>query len=112
MARIAIHEPVQETRELLERLLLRLGHDVVPAGPDPDVQHDVEVDAFVFEAGSVAGLAAARRLRDARPHVGLVACSARPLGLRLTELGRVEALVQPFSPAQLRRALDGALAPG
>lgn len=108
MARIAVHEPVQETRELLERLLHRLGHEVViPAGDDP-----ARIDALVFEAGSDAGRATARRLRDARPGLALVACSAQPVGRALTELGPLEALVQPFSPAQLARALDGALARG
>lgn len=109
MARIAVHEPVLETRELLVRLLQRLGHDVVQ---DVEGVSGPAVDALVFEAGSDAGVAAARRLRRSRPTAGLVACSAQPLAGVLGDLGRVEALVQPFSPAQLARALDGALAPG
>lgn len=104
MARIAIIEPVQETRELLERLLRRLGHDVV--GPADDLP---AADVLVFEAGSTAGVTAARRLRDAHPGIGLVACSAAPVDLTLTGLRPVETLVQPFSPAQLARALRGAL---
>lgn len=107
MARIAISEPVQETRELLERLLARLGHEVVGSAERED---GPSVDALVFEAGSVAGVAAARRLRVSHPHAGLVACSAAPLGPALNDLGPLQALVQPFSPAQLARALDGALA--
>ena len=101
MARVCISEPVAETRELLERLVLRLGHEVVP-------EHQlVAADALLFEPGSPHGVTLARRARVHCPDTALVAVSALPVaGLP----GTVHRLTQPFLPADLARALDGALA--
>ena len=69
MARICIAEPVAETRVLLERLVRKLGHDVVGPDDGPDA---------------------------------VLTCADEP--------GAPASLVHPFSPADLRRALDTALA--
>lgn len=100
MARILVSEPVAETRELLERLLTRLGH-VVVAWPGDGVD---EVDAVVFEPSHREGVALARRLREQRPETALVACSA--LG---DQQDGLPTLMQPFQPADLARALETAL---
>ncbi|MTD46722.1 hypothetical protein GKE82_21120 [Conexibacter sp. W3-3-2] len=106
MARVAIFEPVQETRELLERLLRRHGHETVTADAALD---PADADALVFEAGCASGVALARLLRAARPDVALVACSPVPQPHGVAGLAPLELLVQPFSPAQLGRAVSVAL---
>ncbi|HZO35820.1 MAG TPA: hypothetical protein VFB41_02975 [Solirubrobacteraceae bacterium] len=100
MAKILICEPVVETRELLERLVNRMGHVIV--GID-----DLEsVDVLVFEPGSYAGQAIARRVLEACPDASLVACSAEPLSPAQVTMPRLVAtLLQPFSPEDLSRAL-------
>ncbi len=103
MARVCISEPVAETRELLERLVVRIGHEVVP-------EHQlIAADALLFEPSSPHGVMLANRARRHCPETALVAVSALPVadaGLP----GRVHSLTQPFLPADLERALDSALA--
>ena len=100
MARILICEPVAETRELLERLVIRMGHVIVGI-------EDIEaVDVLLFEPASPAGLAIARRVLAECPSASLVACSAEPpTALPLATPRLVASLMQPFSPADLARAL-------
>ena len=103
MSRVCISEPVAETRELLERLVLRLGHEVVP-------EHQlIAADALMFEPGSAHGVTLARRARRHSPETALIAVSALPVPVSGLP-GRVHRLTQPFLPADLARALDGALA--
>lgn len=102
MARVCICEPVAETRELLERLVARLGHEIVP-------EHQlIAADALLFEPGSPHGVTLARRVRNHSPETALVAVSAFPLPISGLP-GHVRRLTQPFVPAELARALDGAL---
>lgn len=101
MARILICEPVEETRELLERLVRRMGHDIVGIA---DLR---TVDVLLFEPRSPDGLALAEELLRVRPDASLVACSAEPLRPQLQLPRLVATLLQPFSPADLARALDG-----
>lgn len=103
MAIVCVAQPVLETRELLERLVVRLGHDVV--GPDGVFA----ADALVFEATSPESAELARSVAAARPHVALIACSAFPVDVGALPVGAT-ALTQPFAPADLARALSGALA--
>ncbi len=103
MARVCISEPVAETRELLELLVVRLGHEVVP-------EHQlIAADALIFEPSSAHGVTLARRARRHCPETALVAVSAVPVPVSGLP-GRVTRLTQPFAPAELARALDGALA--
>jgi hypothetical protein len=101
MARILICEPVTETRELLERLVLRMGHDIV------GIDALRTVDVLLFEPESKAGLALAKLLLEVRPEASLVACSAEPPRAQLKLPRVVASLLQPFSPADLARVLDG-----
>lgn len=105
MARILICEPVAETRELMERLVRRMGHELV------DLDSLRTVDVLLFEPGSRDGQAIARLLHDVRPAARLVACSHAPErpAVRLPRL--FASLLQPFSPADLRRVVDAALRP-
>lgn len=100
MARILICEPVEETRELLERLVRRMGHDIV------GIEDLRTVDVLLFEPDSRAGLALAKLLLDVQPQANLVACSAQPPRTQLKLPRLVASLLQPFSPADLARALD------
>lgn len=102
MALVCISEPVAETRELLERLVVRLGHEVLP-------EHQlIAADALLFEPGSAHGVTLARRARRHCPDTALVAVSAVPVPVAGLP-GRVHRLTQPFRPEDLARALDGAL---
>lgn len=102
MARVHIAEPVAETRELLERLVVRLGHDRLPEA------RLAEVDALVFDPSSPRGVTLARRARRDRPQTALIAVSSIPVALAGLP-GQVERLTQPFRPADLERALTHAL---
>lgn len=103
MARVCISEPVAETRELLERLVTRLGHEIVP-------EHQlIAADALLFEPSSPHGVTLARRARVHCPQTALVAVSALPVPVAGLP-GTVHRLTQPFLPTDLARAIDGALA--
>lgn len=105
MARILICEPVAETRELMERLVRRMGHELV------DLDSLRVVDVLLFDPDSEEGRAIGRLLADVRPAARLVACHARPPtpALRLPRL--FASLLQPFSPTDLRRVVEAALRP-
>lgn len=88
---------------LLERIVTRMGHDVVSA------ETLRGVDVVFYEPASRAGLALARRVQAERPEVRLVACSALPPRAAGRELRPFAWLLQPFSPAEVRRVLEAAL---
>lgn len=102
MARVHIAEPVAETRELLERLVVRLGHESLPE------ERLDEVDALIFEPSSPRSVTMARRARRDRPRTALVAVSSIPVALAGIP-GQVARLTQPFQPVDLERALTQAL---
>jgi hypothetical protein len=103
MSRVLISDPVAETRELLERLVRRMGHDIV------GVERLEAVDVLLFAPDSPPDLALARRLLRARPDARLVACSTAPQ--HPPDLPRlVGSLLHPFSPADLERVLADATA--
>ena len=103
MACILICEPVDETRELMEHLVRRLGHDVI------DIDELERVDVLLFEPESRAGRALARRLRTERPEAVLISCSAMPPRGTITAPRVFASLLQPFSPSDLARVLESAL---
>jgi CheY-like chemotaxis protein len=103
VARVLICEPVEETRVLIERLVQRMGHELV------GLDALRSVDVLFYEPASRAGLALARRLQAERPAAALVACNASPpLGSALSPRPSAS-LLQPFSPADVRRVLEAAL---
>ncbi len=103
MARVHISEPVSETRELIERLVARFGHELLPE------EEIGEADALIFEPSSSHAVTVARRARRDRPQTALIAVSSLPVGLGALP-GQVERVTQPFEPADLERALTVALA--
>lgn len=104
MARVLVAEPVEETRVLIERLVVRMGHDIVPG------DRLREIDVVFYEPDSRAGLALARRVQSERPDVCLVAISASPPH-RQPAPRPFASLLQPFSPGDIKRVLDAALLP-
>lgn len=102
MARVHISEPVSETRELIERLVRRFGHEILPE------ERLGEADALIFEPSAPHSVTLARRVRRERPATALVAVSSLPVGLAGLP-GQVERVTQPFRPADLERAITVAL---
>ena len=103
MARVLVCEPVPETRELIECLVTRMGHEIV------GVDALRTVDVLFYEPASLAGLALARRLQAERPHAALVACHASPPPAEPRSPRPVASLLHPFAPADLRRVVEAAL---
>lgn len=106
MARILIIEPHDDVRELLARIVTRLGHEHVR--PEDRERDDAAVDAAILEPAVPGGLALARSLR--REGVPLVLVSIEPAVPELLQLDVVAYLSKPFVLADLRRALALALA--
>lgn len=106
MARVLVVEPVEETRELIEALVRRMGHEIV------STESFRNVDVVFYEPASRAGVALARRVQTERPEVRLVACSAAPVRTDTARTLRPFAsLIHPFSPSELKRVLEAALTP-
>lgn len=99
-------EPVEDTRVLIERVVSRMGHRVVGG----DSLRDVDV-AF-YEPDSIAGLALARRVQREQPHVRLVAITAAPMVESERAPRPFASLLQPFSPADIRRVVEAAAVGG
>jgi CheY-like chemotaxis protein len=100
MARILVVEPHAEVRELLERVVRRLGHE--PVRPSGD---DVlgEVDAAILEPAALGGHDVGRALRKAG--IPTVFVSIFPLSTELRELEPVAHVLKPFALAELERAV-------
>lgn len=99
-------EPVEDTRVLIERVVTRLGHRLVGGESLRDV------DVVFYEPNSIAGVALARRVQRERPEVRLVAISASPASEPQRGPRPFASLLQPFSPADIRRVLEAAAVVG
>jgi hypothetical protein len=96
-----IVEPHAEVRELLERVIVRLGHEAVPSQPgELDLK---EIDACLLEPAATCGDAVTRMLAAAA--VPTVCVSIWPPSDELQELEPVAYLLKPFSLGDLERAL-------
>lgn len=105
MARILVVEPHPEVRELLERVVARLGHEaVVESDPDP-----LGVDLVLVEPQGWGAVDLAQRAREASGAAVLCISVAPP-----TEASRalepVAHMVKPFALSELDRAVLDALA--
>jgi hypothetical protein len=98
VASVLVCEPVQETRFLIERVVARMGHQVVGA----DAGH---VDVVVYEHGSRVGRAQARSAQRLWPGVLFVACCSAPPRPSISGPRPVALLMHPFTPADVRRVL-------
>ena len=103
MARVLVVEPVHETRELIECVVRRMGHEII------STESFRNVDVVFYEPNSLAGRALALRVQGERPEVRLVACSASPPRETARGPRPFASLLQPFSSRDLRRVLEAAL---
>jgi CheY-like chemotaxis protein len=105
VARILILEPQPEIRDLVARVVTRLGHDAVETAESPS-----EIDAVVVEPESMRGLAVAQQFRLLDPDLPIVCTSIAPQTPATRELGPVAYLVKPFALDALQGVLEQALA--
>jgi DNA-binding NtrC family response regulator len=107
MARILISEPHEQVRLLLARVVTRLGHEpAIAMAPTP---HCFEsVDVFMVEPAAPIGavLAKAARLIDPALPIVCVSVAAPPE----IDVEFAACVVKPFTPEQLRDAIERALA--
>ena len=105
MARIAIGEPQDDVRLLIEHVLVRMGHD--PVG-----RHEADdADALLIEPASPHDLALARHVREQRRELPIVCISIEPASEDALALDPAVYLVKPFTLAGLRDAIERALIP-
>jgi len=113
VANILILDPYPELRELLSRVVSRLGH--TPMSEEEARVHPELVDAVVLEPSMVRGLALTRILKETDPDLPVVTNSVYPLGSLGESEAEVEALqpaahlVKPFLLPQISSAIELAL---
>jgi CheY-like chemotaxis protein len=113
VATILIQDPYPEIRELVRRVVIRLGHETIDeeeARANPE-----RVDAVVLEPSMLRGLTLTRILKEINPRLPVVINSVYPAG----QLGECEVevealrpsahLLKPFTLAQLSSAIELAL---
>jgi DNA-binding response OmpR family regulator len=104
VARILICEPHPEVRELLRRVVLRLGHEPVLDDADLGV-----VDAIILEPAHLPSLERAQAFRAADGHTPIVCASIELPDAGSRRLGPISYLVKPFALPELEHALSRAL---
>jgi hypothetical protein len=113
MARILISESHDEVRRLLERMVIRLGHEPIVVGVP--VPHQLtSADVLVVEPAAPVGAVLAQATCIANPSLPIVCASLSAPPPELAELGVVFAasLVKPFTLEQLGSAIEKALLAG
>ena len=85
-----------------------MGHVPVRAELGADAPWD-DADAVVVEAACPFSLAAALRVRETRPEIGVVCATVRPDRAAFTALEQMTFLVKPFALSELEDALQRAL---
>jgi hypothetical protein len=110
MARILISEPHDGVRRLLERMVIRLGHEpMLVRVPAP--QQLQSADVLVVEPAAPTGAVLAQAACIVDPSLPLICASVTASPPELAELGVVfaAALVKPFTAEQLGVAIEEAL---
>lgn len=110
MARILISEPHDDVRRLLERMLLRLGHEpIAVVVPAPELL--TSADVLLVEPAAPVGAALAQAANIVNPSLPLICASVTSPPSELSKLGIdfAATLVKPFTSQQLRGAIDQAL---
>jgi CheY-like chemotaxis protein len=109
MARILIIEPHAEVRDLLARIVVRMGHEPVPSlGSGEDDLSGIDVVLLEPAAWEGVDTARAARAKGAR----IVGVSIFPASEEARALEPVAYLLKPFSLADLERAIAAAVAAG
>ena len=110
MARILISESHDDVRRLLERMVVRLGHEPL-AVRAPTPQQLTSVDVFVLEPAAPIGAVLAQAAHLIDPTLPLICASVTAPPPELAELGIsfTATLVKPFTLEQLGAAIERAL---
>jgi CheY-like chemotaxis protein len=110
MLRILISEPHEDVRQLLVRMVGRLGHEPVSMTV-PVPEQLTNADILLVEPASPVGAVLAQAASIAVPALALICASVSAPPTELTELGvQFDAfLVKPFTIDQLDAAIEQAL---
>lgn len=104
VARVLICEPHPEVRELLRRVVLRLGHE--PMLDDAELQ---QVDAILLEPAHPPSVERARAFRAADGDTPVICASLELPDAGSRRLAPIAYLVKPFALPDLEHALSRAL---
>jgi CheY-like chemotaxis protein len=104
VARVLICEPHPEVRELLRRIVVRLGHD--PVLDDAEL---ARVDAILLEPADPPSVERAQAFRAMNGDTPVVCASMELPDAGSRRLGPVAHLVKPFALPDLEHALSRAL---
>jgi hypothetical protein len=110
MARILISEPHDDVRRLLERMVIRIGHEPILARV-PVSEQLQGIDLLVVEPAAPTGVALAQAARIVDPTLPLICASVEAPPADLAELGVVfaAALLKPFTVEQFSDAIEDVL---
>jgi CheY-like chemotaxis protein len=108
MGRVLILEPDPEVRELIRRVVARLGHEPVAPARVP-VRAPAAVDALFLEPAWAPALELAGRLRERDPKLQVVFESIEPESPGLGNLQPVRHLVKPYGLRALEQAIKAVL---
>jgi CheY-like chemotaxis protein len=98
--RVLVADPYHETRELLERVVARLGYEIVDAGEPRE-----GLAAAVIDPAAADTLALARELRRDDSRLPIVFATILPSSAALRALRPCAFLQKPFRLAELSEAL-------
>ena len=104
VARVLICEPHPDVRELLRRVVVRLGHE--PVLDDTDLG---PVDAILLEPAHAPSMERAQAFRAANGETPIVCASIELPDAGSRRLGPAAYLVKPFALPDLEHALRGVL---
>jgi hypothetical protein len=104
VARVLICEPHPEVRELLRRIVVRLGHEPVLDDADLGV-----VDAILLEPAHAPSVERAQAFRATDGDTPIVCASIELPDAGSRRLGPVAYLIKPFALPELEHALKRAL---
>jgi len=102
---VLICEPHPEVRELLTRIVSRMGHE--PVLEDADL---CEVEAIVLEPAHAPSVERAQAFRVASHGAALICGSIDPPNAGTRRLEPVAHLIKPFALPEMKAALTAALA--
>jgi hypothetical protein len=110
MKRIFISEPHEDLRQVLELMVMTLGHEPIPLNL-PAARHLASAELLIIEPATPSGAALAQAASIANPSLALICASVARPPAELAELGVVFAasLRRPFTLDQLRGAIEQAL---
>jgi CheY-like chemotaxis protein len=109
VGRVLILEPDPEVRELIRRVVSRLGHEPLAPTRLP-VRGLAAVDAVFLEPAWAPVLELARGLRERNPELPVVFESIEPVSPARAALRPVHYLVTPFGLRELEQAIEAVLA--